>query len=145
MKTSCPGHVWTGQVWTDLLFSLFISFENAHHADRIVKILEAAVDLHIAESFLQCVHRQVRAEANLIQKHCEKCDWMTGKQAGQNFHENRAKFDQKSPFNIVRASGDRDSACFPMQDYGARRSDRWWKRAEGKQVVVVVGEGREKI
>ena len=43
--------------------------------------------------------------------HCEKCDWMTGKQAGQNFHENRAKFDQKSPFNIVRASGDRDSAC----------------------------------
>ena len=68
MKTSCPGHVWTGQVWTDLLFSLFISFENAHHADRIVKILEAAVDLHIAESFLQCVHRQVRAEADLIQK-----------------------------------------------------------------------------
>ena len=77
--------------------------------------------------------------------HCEKCDWMTGKQAGQHFHENRAKFDQKSPFNIVRASGDCDSACFPMQDYGARRSDRWWKRAEGKQVVVVVGEGREKI
>ena len=53
---------------TDLFFSLLISFENAHHADRIVKILEAAVDLHIAESFLQCVHRQVRAEANLIQK-----------------------------------------------------------------------------
>ena len=41
---------------------------------------------------------------------CEKCDWMTGKPAGQNFHENRAKFDQKSPFNLslVRASGDRD-------------------------------------
>ena len=69
---------------------------------------------------------------------------MTGMQAGQNFHENRAKFDQKSPFNIVHAPGDRYSACFPMQEYGARRSDRWWERAEGKQVVVVVGEGREK-
>ena len=32
-------------------------------------------------------------------QHCEKCDWMTGKSAGQNFHENRAKFDQKSSFN----------------------------------------------
>ena len=31
--------------------------------------------------------------------HREKCDWMTGKSAGQNFHENRAKFDQKSSFN----------------------------------------------
>ena len=28
--------------------------------------------------------------------------------------------------------------------YGARRSERWWERAEGKQVVVVVGEGTEK-
>ena len=68
MKTSRPGHVRTGQVWTELFFGLYVSFENAHHADRIVKTLEAAVDLHVTESFLQCVHRQVGAEANLIQK-----------------------------------------------------------------------------
>ena len=65
----------------------------------------------------------------------------------------QAKIFMKIELNSIKnrlstsfaASGDRDSACFPMQDYGARRSDRWWKRAEGKQVVVVVGEGREKI
>ena len=48
--------------------SLFVVFENAHHADRIVQALEAAVDFHIAESFLQGVHRQVGAETNLIEK-----------------------------------------------------------------------------
>ena len=69
---------------------------------------------------------------------------MTGKPAGQHFHENRAKFDQKSPFNLARASGDRDFACFPLLEYGARRSDRWSERAEERQVIVVVGEGREK-
>ena len=40
-----------------------------------------------------------RADAAQRSCHCEKCDWMTGKSAGQNFHENRAKFDQKSSFN----------------------------------------------
>ena len=56
------------QVWTEWFFGLFVSFENVHSADRVVKTLEVAVDLHIAESFLQCVLRQVGAEANLIQK-----------------------------------------------------------------------------
>ena len=68
MKTSHPSHVRAGQVRTKLFFGLYVSFEDAHHADRIVKTFEAAVDLHIAESFLQCVRRQVGAEANLIQK-----------------------------------------------------------------------------
>ena len=52
----------------ELLLGLFIVFENAHHADRIVQSLEAAVDFHITESFLQGVHRQVGAETNLVEK-----------------------------------------------------------------------------
>ena len=61
--------------------------------------------------------------------YCEKCDWMTDKSAGQNFHENRAKFDQKSyVIQPVRAKGERDSACFwpgTALEYGARRSELW--------------------
>ena len=38
---------------------------------------------------------------------------MAGKPAGQNFHENRAKFE-KIAFQPVRTSGECDSACFRM-------------------------------
>ena len=74
---------------------------------------------------------------------------MTGKSAGQNFHENRAKFDQKSSFNRYGSRVGRAQFRFLLAGngprvYGARRSERWWERAEGKQVVVVVGEGTEK-
>ena len=79
---------------------------------------------------------------------------MTGKPAGQNSHENRAKFDQKTHFKKGSRVGQARFRLLParngpMLEDEARRSERWWERererAEGKQVVVVVGEGTEKL
>ena len=47
---------------------------------------------------LTCCARQEQVKL-AMDVHCEKCDWMTGTSAGQNFHENRGKFHQKSSFN----------------------------------------------
>ena len=75
--------------------------------------------------------QRVPADMTVNSFHCEKCDWTTGKSAGQNFHENRAKFDQKSSFKryarrasaIPLASG-RERPLTRLE-YGARRSERW--------------------
>ena len=48
---------------------------------------------------------------------------MTGKPAGQNSHENRAKFDQKVHFKKGSRVGQARNG--PMLEDEARRSERW--------------------
>ena len=76
--------------------------------------------------------------------HCEKCDWMTGKSAGQNFHENRAKFDQKSSFNrsarwasAIRLASGREQPLSKEQDV-ASDGERELKENRSLSLLVKV-------